>query len=103
MAIKIAEGPGRENFLVMGRGEFQLAIIIETMRREGYEFCVGRPRVLFKENLVPRQLHPRSLCPIAVGPPLFFYARIRHSGSAGPNTSLPSFRNSTSSRFHTRR
>lgn len=55
VAIKIEEGPARENFLVMGRGEFQLAIIIETMRREGYEFCVGRPQVIFKEKDRRRQ------------------------------------------------
>jgi GTP-binding protein len=34
--------------VVKGRGEFQLAILIETMRREGYEFCVGRPEVIYR-------------------------------------------------------
>jgi GTP-binding protein len=38
----------RDSFLVKGRGEFQLAILIETMRREGYEFCVGQPEVIFR-------------------------------------------------------
>ena len=38
----------RDSILVMGRGEFQLAILIETMRREGFEFCVGRPRVIYR-------------------------------------------------------
>lgn len=37
------------DFIVKGRGEFQMAILIETMRREGYEFCVGRPEVIFRE------------------------------------------------------
>ncbi len=36
------------DFIVKGRGEFQMAILIETMRREGYEFCVGRPEVIFR-------------------------------------------------------
>ena len=36
--------------LKQGRGEFQLAILIETMRREGFEFCVGRPEVILKEK-----------------------------------------------------
>jgi GTP-binding protein len=40
-----------DSFIVKGRGEFQLAILIETMRREGYELTVGRPQVIFqKEN-----------------------------------------------------
>ena len=35
--------------IVKGRGEFQLAIIIETMRREGFELGVGRPEVIYKK------------------------------------------------------
>jgi len=50
VSIRIETSADRENFVVMGRGEFQLAIIIETMRREGYEFCVGRPQVIFKKR-----------------------------------------------------
>jgi len=50
VSIRIETSADRENFVVMGRGEFQLAIIIETMRREGYEFCVGRPQVILKER-----------------------------------------------------
>jgi len=42
VAIQVENGEDRESILVKGRGEFQLAILIETMRREGYEFCVGR-------------------------------------------------------------
>ncbi len=48
MAIKIEESQNRDSVLAKGRGEFQLAILIETMRREGYEFCVGRPEVIFR-------------------------------------------------------
>jgi len=48
VAIKVEETEDRESFIVKGRGEFQLAILIETMRREGFEFCVGRPEVIYK-------------------------------------------------------
>ena len=39
-----------EGFLVKGRGEFQMAILIETMRRENFEFCVGRAEVIYKKK-----------------------------------------------------
>ena len=47
VAIRVELSENRDSLIVKGRGEFQLAIIIETMRREGYEFCVGRPEVIF--------------------------------------------------------
>ncbi len=50
VAIKVDESEEKDSFTVKGRGEFQLAILIETMRREGYEFCVGRPEVILKEK-----------------------------------------------------
>ena len=57
VAIRLGQEEGRDSILVKGRGEFQLAILIETMRREGYEFCVGRPEVIFRyEN--GRKLEP---------------------------------------------
>ena len=46
MRIEMLEGG--EGFLVKGRGEFQMVILIETMRREGYEICVGRPEVILR-------------------------------------------------------
>ncbi len=48
VAIEVEESDKEESFKVKGRGEFQLAILIETMRREGFELCAGRPRVIFK-------------------------------------------------------
>ncbi len=48
VAIQVGQGGDRDSTLVKGRGEFQLAILIETMRREGYEFCVGRPEVIYR-------------------------------------------------------
>ncbi len=57
VAIQMETNEDRESVLVKGRGEFQLAILIETMRREGYEFCVGRPEVIYRyEN--GRKLEP---------------------------------------------
>ncbi len=49
LAIKVEEGTTQDRFLVYGRGELQMAILIEQMRREGHEFAVGMPRVLTKE------------------------------------------------------
>ena len=48
VALQVEEGGVDEGFTVKGRGEFQMAILIETMRREGYELCVGRPQVIFR-------------------------------------------------------
>ena len=49
VAIQIAESADKDGFEVFGRGELQMAVLIETMRREGFELSVGRPRVVFKE------------------------------------------------------
>ncbi|MCP4366917.1 MAG: translational GTPase TypA [Deltaproteobacteria bacterium] len=46
VAIQVEKTKDRDRIIVKGRGEFQLAILIETMRREGYEFSVGRPEVI---------------------------------------------------------
>ena len=48
VSIQVETTDRQDTFTVKGRGEFQLAILIETMRREGFEFCVGRPEVIFK-------------------------------------------------------
>ncbi|HAV76261.1 MAG TPA: translational GTPase TypA [Anaerolineae bacterium] len=47
VALRVEETNSAENFLVSGRGELHLGILIETMRREGYEFQVSRPEVIF--------------------------------------------------------
>ena len=62
VAIEVTDAEEQESVLVKGRGEFQLAILIETMRREGYEFCVGRPQVIFRyENGEKREPMERLL------------------------------------------
>ncbi|NCD06199.1 MAG: translational GTPase TypA [Spirochaetia bacterium] len=47
-----------DSYTVKGRGEFQMAIIIEEMRREGFELCVGRPKIIFKLDEEGRKLEP---------------------------------------------
>jgi GTP-binding protein len=46
VSMKVERADSGESFIVQGRGEFQMVILIETMRREGFEFCVGRPEVI---------------------------------------------------------
>jgi GTP-binding protein len=50
VALRVQETESANIFLVSGRGELHLAILIETMRREGYEFAVSRPEVIFRES-----------------------------------------------------
>jgi GTP-binding protein len=50
VALRITESADKDSFEVAGRGELQLSVLIETMRREGYELSVGRPRVVFREE-----------------------------------------------------
>jgi GTP-binding protein len=59
VAIKVRELPGESDaFEVAGRGELQLAILIEVMRREGFELTVGRPRVVIKRDENGQLLEP---------------------------------------------
>jgi len=56
VSIRVEETEDKEIFLVKGRGEFQMAIIVETMRREGFELAVGKPEVIFRfENGVRKE------------------------------------------------
>jgi GTP-binding protein len=50
VAIKVTESDDKDSFEVAGRGELQLGVVIETMRREGFELGISRPRVLFREE-----------------------------------------------------
>lgn len=49
VALKVEPGTSAENFIVSGRGELHLSILIENMRREGFEMQVSRPQVIFKD------------------------------------------------------
>jgi GTP-binding protein len=58
VALRVAETENTDTFLVSGRGELHLAILIETMRREGYEFQVSRPDVILREGEQGETLEP---------------------------------------------
>ena len=49
VGLEVEEMPGSDGFKVSGRGELHLSVLLENMRREGYELCVSKPQVLFKE------------------------------------------------------
>ncbi len=58
VSLRVEEMESKDTFLVSGRGELHLAILIETMRREGYEFQVSRPEVIYKEDEQGNLLEP---------------------------------------------
>lgn len=58
VSIRIEETEERDAYLVKGRGEFQMAILIETMRREGFELSVGRPEVILKKDANGQVIEP---------------------------------------------
>ncbi|MDD9723995.1 translational GTPase TypA [Roseovarius sp. SK2] len=58
VAIKVTDTPGGEAFDVAGRGELQMGVLIENMRREGFELSISRPRVLMREGENGEQLEP---------------------------------------------
>ena len=50
VAIKVEDTPGGEAFIVSGRGELQMGVLIENMRREGFELSISRPQVIYREE-----------------------------------------------------
>jgi GTP-binding protein len=58
LPITFDESGDKDAFEIGGRGELQLGVLIETMRREGFELTVSRPRVLFKTDENGQQLEP---------------------------------------------
>jgi GTP-binding protein len=56
VALRVEDSPGADAYVVAGRGELQLAVLIETMRREGFELGVSRPKVVFQRDAVTNQL-----------------------------------------------
>ncbi|MHA7885573.1 large ribosomal subunit assembly factor BipA, partial [Nitratireductor rhodophyticola] len=58
VALKIEEADDKDSFYVSGRGELQLAVLIETMRREGFELAVSRPRVVMQKDENGQLLEP---------------------------------------------
>lgn len=58
VSIQVSQTPDGEGFQVAGRGELQLGVLIETMRREGFEMSISRPKVLFKNDPTNGRLEP---------------------------------------------
>ncbi|MCE2993862.1 MAG: translational GTPase TypA [Alphaproteobacteria bacterium] len=58
VAIKVTETANKDGYEVAGRGELQLGVLIETMRREGFELSISRPRVLFKADESGKRQEP---------------------------------------------
>ncbi|MCC8135370.1 MAG: translational GTPase TypA, partial [Ruminococcus sp.] len=58
VSLRVEETDSTDSFIVAGRGEMHLSILIENMRREGYELAVSTPRVLFKADENGRKLEP---------------------------------------------
>jgi GTP-binding protein len=57
VAIRVTEADSKDAFEVAGRGELQLGVLIETMRREGFELSVSRPRVIFRTDAATGERH----------------------------------------------
>ncbi len=67
VAIRVSEADGGDANEVAGRGELQLGVLIETMRREGFELSISRPRVLFRTDpATGQQLEPIEECVVDV-------------------------------------
>ena len=67
VALQVVEATDSEGgYIVKGRGEFQMAILIEMLRREGYEFCVGRAKVIFKTDENGNRTEPMEHVVISV-------------------------------------
>ena len=58
LALRVEQGDTEDKFIVFGRGILHLSVLIETMRREGYELMVGQPQVIFKEGENGERLEP---------------------------------------------
>lgn len=58
LALRVEQGDTEDKFIVFGRGILHLSVLIETMRREGYELMVGQPQVIFKEGENGEKLEP---------------------------------------------
>ncbi len=58
VSLRVEETEQRDTFRVVGRGELALAVLIETMRREGYELCVSKPEVVLRQDADGKTLEP---------------------------------------------
>ncbi len=66
VSLRVEETEEMDSFKVSGRGELHLSVLIENMRREGYEFAVSKAEVIYKEDERGRKLEPMEICYIDV-------------------------------------
>jgi GTP-binding protein len=66
VALRVDFGSDSDTFIVSGRGELHLTILLENMRREGYELAVSRPRVVFKQDESGERLEPYEMLTVDV-------------------------------------
>ena len=66
VALRVEEGDSADKFKVSGRGELHLSVLIENMRREGYEFAVSKAEVIYKEDERGRKLEPMEIAYVDV-------------------------------------
>ena len=66
VSLRVEETDSADTFRVSGRGELHLSILIETMRRQGYEFAVSRPKVIYKKDENGQRLEPIELLMVEV-------------------------------------
>jgi GTP-binding protein len=66
VALRVEFGADSDTFIVSGRGELHLTILLENMRREGYELAVSRPRVVFKQDENGERLEPYEMLTVDV-------------------------------------
>ncbi len=66
VSMRVEDPATTDTFKVSGRGELHLSILIETMRRQGYEFAVSRPKVIFKKDENGKLLEPMELLVVEV-------------------------------------
>ena len=66
VSLRVEETESTDSFKVSGRGELHLSVLIENMRREGYEFAVSKAEVIYKEDERGKKLEPIEICYIEV-------------------------------------
>ena len=66
VSLRVEETENMDSFKVSGRGELHLSVLIENMRREGYEFAVSKAEVIYKEDERGKKLEPMEICYIEV-------------------------------------
>jgi GTP-binding protein len=99
VALRVEETPRSDTFKVSGRGILHLSILMETMRREGYEFMVGQPQVIYKE-IAGRKAEPVEILDVDV-PSQSAGTVIEHAASRrGEMTSMEQKGDRTHLEFH---